>query len=305
MDATNYYELFGVGEKEQEAADPEMTEETISDEMAKQSKTGEKGQEAAAPVRDNDEQATETSMGEESEGQTSEQNAAFAAARRKAERERDAAIQAAREDAQRQIDEFYKNCGITDPFTGKTVKTKAEYDAYKAREAEEKRNELKETAGMSDEDFRAFVDNLPEVQEARAAKEAAEKAQAEAARERAQAELKAQLEELNRLDGNIHELGDLAHMDNYDKFYALVKKGNTLVDAYKLANFDKLAQREADGARQAAMNSLNGKKHMAATQTRGAGAAPVPQETKEIYRALNPGVTDAEISAHWQRSHKG
>ena len=305
MDETNYFELFGVGEKEQEPAAPEMTEETISDEMAKQSKTGEKGQEAAAPVRDNDEQATETSMGEESEGQTSEQNAAFAAARRKAERERDAAIQAAREDAQRQIDEFYKGCGITNPYTGKTVTTKAEYDAYKAREAEERRNELKMSVGMSDEEFRAFVDSLPEVQEAKEAKEAAEKAKAEAEREQARAELREQLEELNRLDGSIYELGDLARMDNYDEFYALVKKGNTLVDAYKLANFDMLSQRGAEGAKQAAINSLQGKQHMGATQTRGSGAAPVPQDIKEMYRALNPGVTDAEISAHWQKNHKG
>ena len=108
-----------------------------------------------------------------------------------------------------------------------------------------------------------------------------------------------QLKEIGKLNPNIRELKDLAAMETYPKFYELVKKGNTLVDAYRLANFEALTSSAA-----AALNNLQGKQHMGQTKERGAGAVSVPAEVKEMYRALNPGATDAEIQAHYNRSHK-
>ena len=102
----------------------------------------------------------------------------------------------------------------------------------------------------------------------------------------------------------LRELKDLAAMETYPKFYELVKKGNTLVDAYRLANFEALTSSAAAATRQAALNNLQGKQHMGQTKERGAGAVSVPAEVKEMYRALNPGATDAEIQAHYNRSHK-
>ena len=52
------------------------------------------------------------------------------------------------------------------------------------------------------------------------------------------------------------------------------------------------------------LHLLQGKQHMGQTKERGAGAVSVPAEVKEMYRALNPGATDAEIQAHYNRSHK-
>lgn len=113
-----------------------------------------------------------------------------------------------------------------------------------------------------------------------------------------------QLKEIGKLNPNIRELKDLAAMETYPKFYELVKKGNTLVDAYRLANFEALTSSAAAATRQAALNNLQGKQHMGQTKERGAGAVSVPAEVKEMYRALNPGATDAEIQAHYNRSHK-
>ena len=93
-------------------------------------------------------------------------------------------------------------------------------------------------------------------------------------------------------------------MDTYPQFYELVKRGNTLIDAYKLANFDTLTRSAAQATRQAAINSVQSKRHMSQTTARGAGAVAVPGDVKEMYRALNPGATDAEIQAHYNRSHK-
>ena len=84
-----------------------------------------------------------------------------------------------------------------------------------------------------------------------------------------------------------------------------MKKGNSLLDAFKLANFETLSQGAAARARQAAINAAQSKQHLAQTQTRGKGAVTVPSDVRELYRTMNPGVTDAEIQAHYSRTHKG
>lgn len=159
-------------------------------------------------------------------------------------------------------------------------------------------------SGMSDEEFNAFVNDLPEVKQAKEAQAAAEQAQQEANEAQARVKVDEQLKEISKLNPNIRELKDLAAMETYPKFYELVKKGNTLVDAYRLANFEALTSSAAAATRQAALNNLQGKQHMGQTKERGAGAVSVPAEVKEMYRALNPGATDAEIQAHYNRSHK-
>jgi hypothetical protein len=83
-----------------------------------------------------------------------------------------------------------------------------------------------------------------------------------------------------------------------------VKRGNTLADAYRLANFEALTSSTAAATRQAAINSMQGKQHMGQTKERGTGAVSVPADVKEMYRALNPGATDAEIQAHYNRSKR-
>ena len=147
--------------------------------------------------------------------------------------------------------------------------------------------------------------DLPEVREAREAKLAAEKARQDAQEAQAKVQVDEQLKKISELDPNIRQLQDLAKMPNYPQFYELVKKGNSLLDAFKLANFETLSQGAAARARQAAINAAQSKQHLAQTQTRGKGAVPVPSDVKELYRTMNPGVTDAEIQAHYSRTHKG
>lgn len=307
----DYGALFGIDEggKEQEIADP-ATDETTQAQGAEE-------QEAADPA----EEETQDTSAEEPQGaaedgedhsetgkQTPEQNAAFAAARRKAEAERDAAVEKARTDAQeearRTIDEAFRNSGLVNPYTKQPITSKAEYDEYRQRFDAERKARVLKKSGMSDEEFNEFVNGLPEVKQAKEAQAAAERAQQEANEAQARVKVDEQLKEIGKLNPNIRELKDLAAMEIYPKFYELVKKGNTLVDAYRLANFEALTSSAAAATRQAALNNLQGKQHMGQTKERGAGAVSVPAEVKEMYRALNPGATDAEIQAHYNRSHK-
>ena len=293
MGEIDYGALFGIdatGAEEQDVADPaeQNTENTPADGAA--------------------EGGNDSSEEEGEAGQNAEQNAKFAAARRKAEAERDAAVEKAKAEAQaeaaRIINEAFKNSGLVNPYTKQPITSKEEYDAYRQRYEAERKKAMMRKSGMSDADFDAFVQNLPEVREAREAKEQAEQAKREAQQAAAKVKVDEQLKEIGALDPSIRSMEDLAKMPTYAKFYELVKKGNTLTDAFKLANYDALTKGAAAGARQAALNAAQGKQHMGQTQTRGAGAVSVPAEVMEQYRALNPDATEAEIRAHYAKSHK-
>lgn len=314
MEDIDYGALFGIDAEGAEGTEPaEPSAETTAQ--------GANEQEPAEPAAVEEPEDTTTGGAEgadqgtggnspegqdgEQKQQTPEQNAQFAAARRKAEAERDAAIAKAKEDAkaeaQRTIDEAFRNSGLTNPYTKKPITSKAEYDEYRARFEAEKKARLLKKSGMSDDEFREFVQGLPEVKQAKEAQAAAETAARQAREQQAKLKVEEQLKEISALDPSIQELKDLAKMETYPKFYELVKRGNTLTDAFKLANYEALTGRAAAASRQAAINSAQGKQHLSPTTQRGAGAVSVPADVKAEYLAFNPDATDAEIQQHYNR----
>lgn len=317
MEDIDYGALFGIGAEGAEGTEPaEPSAETTAQ--------GANEQEPAEPAAVEEPEDTTTGGAEgadqgtggnspegqdgEQKQQTPEQNAQFAAARRKAEAERDAAIAKAKEDAkaeaQRTIDEAFRNSGLTNPYTKKPITSKAEYDEYRARFEAEKKARILKKSGMSDEEFQQFVQGLPEVKQAKEAQAAAETAARQAREQQAKLKVEEQLKEITALDPTIQDLKDLAKMETYPKFYELVKRGNTLTDAFKLANYDALTGRAAAASRQAAINSAQGKQHLSTTTQRGAGAVSVPADIKAEYLAFNPDATDAEIQQHYNRYMK-
>ncbi len=296
----NYGELFGVD------GSSETSSQTETD-------AGVNEQEATEPaeVNENGETESDVAEGAEADGaadgekavQSKEENARYAAARRKAEAERDAAIAKAKTeaqaDAQKVIDEAYRDMGLTNPYTKKPITTKAEYDAYKQQRDIEQKAAFIKKAGMTDEEFQSFVANLPEVKAASEKLAAAEEAQRAARETEAKARIDAQIKEIGAMDPSIKSVADLKKMENYDRFYQLVKIGNSFVDAYKLANMERLTAASVNASKQAALNSVASKQHLSATSTRGQGSVSVPAAVLEQYRAFNPKATDAEIARHY------
>ena len=305
----DYNAVFGLedeGENGQELADlSNQQSESAEDE-------GENVQEAAQPAEVDadapEEYAQAPDAKEEADQsprpQSPEENARYAAIRRKAEKERDEAIQKAKEQAQKEMDEVFKASGMVNPYTQKPILSKAEFDDYRSRFESEKIESAKRKMGLGDEEWQKFVSAIPEV---RAARQEQEKAQQEilaARRARADAQVQEQLRQIAKLDPSIRSLEDLVKQNNYDAFLQHVKQGNTLLDAFRLANFDALTQRAGEMARTRALEQAHGKDHMQRTTARGEGAISVPESVKAEYRAFNPGITDAEIQAHYSKYMK-
>ena len=290
MEDIDYNTLFGLEEEEQAEDQPETEEPQESgeeDDAAEDAGTAEKSTE--------EDTGTETDAGnaEKSTAQGREENAKYAAARRKAEAERDAAVAQAKKAAQDEMDKTLREVldasGLKDPFTGAPIRTKEEFDRYRQGKSDETRRNLQRKSGMTQEEFDSFVAELPEV---KAAKEAKEKADAEArkaAETQAKARVDAELQEIRKLNPKIRTLADLTGLENYD--------------AYRLVNRDALTRQAAEAGKQEAMNAAQSKQHMARTKTKGAGDVEISKEEMEAFRLFNPDLSAAEIR-DWCRKHR-
>lgn len=275
----DYSAVFGIeGEEAQEAADP-ATEDTV----------GENEQEPAAPAGESQDGAEdEQEPSDESHRvQTDEENARYAAMRRKAEADAEKRMNA-------ELDKSIASLGLTDPYTNKPITNHAEMQAYRQRFVEEQRKEMQEKAGMSPEDYQRFVDSLPEVQAGKAAQQKVIDLEI-------RAKIDSQMREIQMISPEIKSMEDLSKLDNFDKLYDMVGKGYELADAYKVLNYDRLTAKAAEAAKQQALNSIGGKNHLQPVTTRGQGAVPVPADVVAEYRALMPEATDAEIQAHYNK----
>lgn len=118
--------------------------------------------------------------------------------------------------------------------------------------------------------------------------------------------IESDIREIGRLDQSIRTYEDIKGSESYGKVLELVEKGNSLLDAYKLANFEKLTSSAASAQRQATLNSMQGKAHLR-KMSGGMGELPVtvPAEIMREYRAIMPDLSDAEIQKHYNRYMKG
>ena len=85
----------------------------------------------------------------------------------------------------------------------------------------------------------------------------------------------------------------------------LVQKGGlSYLEAFKLANMDRLMQQRAQVASTAARVATGGKNHLTKTKSVGTPPMDVPQDVKDAYRIFNPKATDEEIEKHYRKINK-
>lgn len=199
--------------------------------------------------------------------------------------------------AAKQLDENIAALGLTNPYTKEPIKNKADFDAYRAKVDEDRRAKLLKKAGMSEEEFTKLAAEQPEI------KAQLEEAR-EAKRQAAAAAMNEQLRQIHELDPAINTVEDLAKMPNYAEFYRFVKQNRlSLVEAYRLANMERLSERAAAATKQAAINAAQSKAHLEATKARGKGGdvTVVPNDVREYYRMINPKASEAEVKADYAK----
>lgn len=285
FDDIDYNAVFGVeteaenasGAEEQETAEPAEEEDT----------EGAEEQDVAEPADDSGESPDDTGAEEQDSSGAKKpkgkKDSVYAAARRRAEAEKN-----------REIDEIIKGMGWTDPYTQQPISSKADYDAYKSKFQEDQRKKIAEKSGMTDDEFNEYIAELPEVKEAREAKEQAQQAQI-------QAQISEELRQISALDPSVHTVNDVLTGENADQVKAYIGRGMTMLEAFKLANYERLRSVSAEDERRHAAENAASKSHLTQSRSRGQGMSAVPKETMQYYKMYFPNMTDAEIQRDYNK----
>ena len=243
--------------------------------------------EAVEPTEDEStEDEVETGETEETESaepqQSDEDNARYAAIRRRAE-----------EDARRRYEGELNNLnnqiaamcqGLKHPVTGKPINNIHDYIDALANQQRMAREQELEEKGIDPSIIDRMIESNPVVMQAKQVIEQSKMTEAEAMIQR-------DVAEVSKYDPNIKNVQDLLELPNFPEILDRVNRGASLVDAYKMVNFDNFMQHTNDAARQQAINQMRGKSHL---QSQGTGVA-TPNDDVEV---------PAEIMSRWKAEGK-
>ena len=246
--------------------------------------------EEVADLEENNEEVAEEGAKEEvevAEPQSKEQNAFFANMRRQAEA-----------DAQRKMDKKIADLcrDVTHPITGKPITTFAEYeDAINAQNRIQTERALEES-GLDISILDEYVKASPVLAQAQQIIEQNNMAQAEA-------QIKSDFEMLQSLNPDLKTFNDI---ENLNLVVEKVGLGMSLVDAYKIVNFDSLMQRGTKSAKQSAINQAKGKTHLEPTESisESNGEVEIPEELIPMLKETFPDKTMKEIKKLYNQVYK-
>jgi hypothetical protein len=221
-----------------------------------------------------------------------DRNAAFAKVRREAEAKANRRMSAL--DAE--VAERFK--GLSNPITGQPIRTAREY--FDALDAQEKLATEKTLAdkGLDPKLIENAVNNSPAIK-------AANLVLQEQRLKDVQTYLEKQVEEIGKIDPDIHSAQDIEKSERYPEIYRYVNENHlSVVDAYKLAYADKLVANKTAAVKQQAINNAKSQQHLVATEgnTKGSDLKEVPSSVIEKWRMFFPDKTDAQIRELYNNS---
>lgn len=223
---------------------------------------------------------------------TDKANRAFADMRRRMEA---AEKKAADIDAQ-----YAKQFGqYTNPETGQPIRSAEDYmNAMAAQERARAREQLKENNIDP-----ALIDNLiansPIVKQAEAATQ-------ELNQYRIRQQMNEDLNKILALDSSYSSIEELMKSPAMNDVVEFIENhpGIRADEAYKIVNYDRVLSSKANAAKQAAINSVKAKNHLAtgSAVTVDESAEDIPAAQLEMYKEAFPGKTIKEIKALYNRA---
>lgn len=227
-----------------------------------------------------------------------EQNARFAAERRRAE-EQQRIAQAAQAARDAVYAEQFKD--KINPYTGQPIRTEADYKAYQ----QAYNAELLQNSGIQQAQFDQMVNADPRIQQAQQIIAQQEMMKRQSQQMAEQQKLNDAVAKIRKFDKSVKTEQDIINNPHFPEIADMYKRGYSLEDAYYLANRAEMEQKKQAATRQQAMNQMTSKQHMRATGNSGAGdAIVVPADVMAMYREMNSDWTDAQIQAHYARHLK-
>ena len=247
----------------------------------------------------------------ENQPQTPEERHANAARRRQQELTAtvNAAVEKARQEEQAKvaqtIKELFEKTGLKNTITGEAITTMEELNNWQRQMRQAQAEKDLKAGKLTTETLNQLIEDHPAVQKAGELHRQQEQAQTQRQQEETRVRIEGEIAQIGQMDPNIKSVADLLTMPKAREFYDYVNRGYSFIDAYRLAHFEEITRRNADAARQQAQTSARSKEHLTVTGSgRAEGAASVPADQMQLYRMLNPGVTEADIQKHFNKYQK-
>ncbi len=297
------------GGQEPEPAEPAPEGAELPTEGGKEQEPAAPASGSEAPAQDPQEEPTvpadEEDQPETGGDMTKEERHKAAQERRRREQQAavDEAVQAEREKHQAELADFFKGAKLKNTITGEPITSMEEYRAWQeAFEAEKLRRDLaagKLTPEGLDKAI-AGSEAMKRVQEIVQRDNEAKRQQDMAA---AQAKAEADMVEIRKLDPTIQTVQDLLKMPTSKEFYDYVTKNHlSFLQAFKLANQDRIAAQQQEAAKQQALNAARSKDHLSPIgAAKGKGADAIPSAEVAYFRAVMPEATEAEVRAYIEK----
>ena len=219
--------------------------------------------------------------------QSAEVNAQFAEARRRAEAEYKAKIDSERSRINGEVKRLFGNS--VNPVTGAPINT---FDEYIQAVEMQRRNA--QEAMLKERGIDPSMIQAPKI--------LAQNTEAEAQRL-----IEEDMKIINTINPDLKTVEDLANHESYDAIIAYVQKGIALADAYKLANYDSIAKRNTEAAKQAAINSAKSQSHLTATNSLSVGndgEEDIPATELKRWKDMFPDASAKELKAKYNRAKK-
>ena len=221
----------------------------------------------------------------EPQTQSPETNAAFANMRRQLEA---ANRRQAETDAM-----FARQFGkYTNPETGQPIRSAKDY--YEAMAAQERMNarEQMQQNGIDPNLIDNLIANSPAVRQAQAVT-------AELNNYRAQQKLDADYQQILALDPSLNGVDDILNDPSMPLMAQKVAQGMSLVDAYKIVNFDRVSNSKEAAVKQQTINQVKGKNHLStgAAVTVSSDLEDIPANMLEDFKDRFPEKSPKELKA--------
>jgi hypothetical protein len=235
---------------------------------------------------------SETEEAAEPQTQTAEANAAFANMRRQLE---------AAKRQQREVDEMYARQygNFSNPETGQPIRSAKDYfDAMAAQERVNARAQMQEK-GIDPSIIDSMIANSPVIRQSKAAT-------AELNGLRAQQMLENDYKEILELDPSLNSAEEILNDPLMPLMMDKVARGMSLVDAYKIVNFDKLSSQKGQAAKQAAINQVKSKNHLATGAALNVADAgdEIPSNLVEKFKETFPEKSMKELKALYNKTRR-
>lgn len=230
--------------------------------------------------------------------QTPEENAKFAAARRAAEA-REKAVRAEMERLDAQVAAQFGN--YTNPLTGEPVRSVQGYfDALNAqKQMAEAQKQMQEQGALTPELINQMVESSPlgrQVQQVLAHQQEMEQFQM----------IDNELAIIHEIDPSITTASDLANVENFAEIESYWKRGYTISDAFKLANFGKVSKQSIDAIKQSAINQAKSTSHLQATTSisddTGKDMVDIPADELVFWKECYPELSMKQLKEKYNKT---